>query len=433
MLKAFKYRLYPTKPQTRDLEGTLELCRQLYNAALQERRDAYKKAGRTIGFYKQKRHLPKIRAELPEYKRIHSQGLQNVINIRATSVTERVDRAFQGFFRRVKRGQKPGYPRFKGKGRYDSFTFPQAGTTGVKVQDGGKRVFLFGLGSVKLKFHRPLEGEIKTATVKRGGDHWYIVFVCQVEAKPLPPTPRTIGIDLGTNPYFLVTSEGERIEAPRYLQKAQDKLARAQRSLSRKKKGSNRYRKAKAHLAKPHRKVARQRKDFHHKLARKLVNTYDTIVHGHGHSPYLEDLNILALSRTPVAKGVHDAGWAQFLEILAYKAAEAGRRVIAVDPRYTSQDCPVCGHRERRPLWVRQYACPMGGAFRRGSPGHGRGPYLGKPRTLSPGSRHPKAGSGGRVWARASRAPLSTSIPFRNSSTSMCSWGVWSRVESPGP
>ncbi|MFN4074134.1 MAG: RNA-guided endonuclease InsQ/TnpB family protein, partial [Thermus sp.] len=119
MVKAFKYRLYPTKPQTRDLERTLELCRQLYNAALQERRDAYKKAGRTIGFYEQQRHLPEIRAGLPEYKKVYSQVLQDVLH--------RVDRAFQGFFRRVKKGQKPGYPRFKGKGRYDSFTFPQAG------------------------------------------------------------------------------------------------------------------------------------------------------------------------------------------------------------------------------------------------------------------------------------------------------------------
>ncbi|WP_253729655.1 RNA-guided endonuclease InsQ/TnpB family protein [Thermus scotoductus] len=134
MRKAFKYRLYPTQPQQKDLERTLSLCRQLYNAALQERRDAYKKAGRTVGFYEQKRYLPEIRAELPEYKHIHSQVLQNVI--------ERVDLAFKGFFRRVKAGQKAGYPRFKGKGRYDSFTFPQAGTTGVKLQDGGRRVLL---------------------------------------------------------------------------------------------------------------------------------------------------------------------------------------------------------------------------------------------------------------------------------------------------
>ena len=159
--KAFKDRLYPTKPQRRDLERTLSLCRQLYNAALQERRDAYRKAKKSITLYEQKRYLPEIRAALPEYKLVHSQVLQDVI--------QKVDRAFQGFFRRVKRGQKPGYPRFKGERRYDSFTFPQAGTTGVKLQKDGKRVFIYGVGSVKVKLHRPLEGKIKTATVKREG------------------------------------------------------------------------------------------------------------------------------------------------------------------------------------------------------------------------------------------------------------------------
>ncbi|ULR39988.1 transposase [Thermus sp. NEB1569] len=347
MRKAFKYRLYPTQPQQRDLNKTLILCRQLYNAALQERRDTYKKAGRTVGFYEQKRYLPEIRAELPEYKHIHSQVLQNVI--------ERVDLAFKGFFRRVKAGQKAGYPRFKGKGRYDSFTFPQAYVTGVKLQEGGKRVLLYGIGSVKVKLHRPLEGKIKTATVKREGEHWYIIFITEVDPKPLPPSEEAIGIDLGTNPHFLVTSEGEMVEAPRYFQKAQAKLATAQRSLARKKRGSNRRRQARRRVARLHRKIANQRRDFHHKVARKLVNRYGTIVH--------EDLNVQALSRSHIAKGVQDAGWAQFLAILAYKAAEAGRRVIKVDPKYTSQDCPVCGHREKKPLWVRAYTCPQCGAL----------------------------------------------------------------------
>ncbi|GEM82025.1 RNA-guided endonuclease InsQ/TnpB family protein [Meiothermus hypogaeus] len=344
--KAFKYRLYPTQPQQKDLERTLSLCRHLYNAALQERRDAYKKAGRTVGFYEQKRYLPEIRAELPEYKHIHSQVLQNVI--------ERVDKAFQGFFRRVKAGQKAGYPRFKGQGRYDSFTFPQAGTTGVKLQEGGKRALLHGIGSVKMKLHRPLEGRLKTATLKREGDDWYIVFVCEVEPQPLPENQEAIGIDMGTNPHFLVTSEGEMVEAPRYFQKAQAKLARTQRSVTKKQRGSNRRRKLKMRLARQHRKIANQRKDFHHKVARRLVNNYGTIVH--------EDLNILGLARSRTAKGVQDAGWAQFLQILAYKAEEAGRRVVGVDPKHTSQDCPVCGHREKKPLWVREFTCPACGA-----------------------------------------------------------------------
>ncbi len=344
--KAFKYRLYPTQPQHKDLERTLALCRQLYNAALQERREAYQKAGKTVGLYEQKRWLPEIRTELSEYKGVHSQVLQNVI--------ERVDKAFQGFFRRVRAGQKAGYPRFKGRERYDSFTFPQAGTTGVKLQEGGKRVFLYGIGSVKCKFHRPLEGKVKTAMVKQEGEHWYIVFSCEVEPPPLPENQDAVGIDLGTNPNFLITSEGEMVEAPRYFQKAQAKLARAQRSLSRKKRGSNRRRQARRRVAKLHRKIANQRKDFHHKLGRRLVNKYGTIVH--------EDLNVIGMARTRLAKGVLDAGWGQFLAILAYKAEEAGRRVVGVDPKHTSQDCPLCGYREKRPHWVREYACPQCGA-----------------------------------------------------------------------
>jgi putative transposase len=327
------------------LERTLELCRHLYNAAIEERRDTYKETGDSVGLKEQTSCLKGIRTELPEYKRIHSQVLQEVLR--------RVDKAFRGFFRRVKEGKKPGYPRFKGRGRYDSFTFPQAEVTGVKLQEGGKRVLIYGIGSVKLKLHRPLEGRIKTATVKREGEHWYVVFSCEVDPKPLPKDEKTVGIDLGTNPNFLITSEGEMVEAPRYFHKAQDKLANAQRNLSRKKRGSNRRKKARRRVARLHRRIANQRRDFHHKLARRLINRYGTIVH--------EDLNILGLARSNTAKSVHDAGWAQFLQILAYKAEEAGRRVIGVDPNYTSQDCPVCGHREKRPLWIREYTCPQCG------------------------------------------------------------------------
>jgi|GEM_PF-2451111 len=170
--KAFKYRLYPTRPQLRDLDRTLTLCRRLYNAALQERREAYRKAGKTAGFTSKNGGCPGYAPSCRSTREV----LQNVI--------ERVDEAFQGFFRRVKSGQKAGYPRFKGQGRYDSFTFPQAGTTGVKLQEGGKRVLLFGVGSVKVRLHRP---NIKTATVKREGEHWYVVF-CEVEPSLFPPT-----------------------------------------------------------------------------------------------------------------------------------------------------------------------------------------------------------------------------------------------------
>lgn len=339
--KAFKYRLRPTKPQVRDLERTLSLCRDLYNAALQERRDAYKKVGKSIGAYDQIKLLPVVKKELPEYKNLHSQVLQDVVF--------RVDRAFKGFFQRVKKGQKPGFPRFRGTARYDSFTFPQAAVSGVKIQENGKRILLHGIGSVKCKMHRPLEGKIKTASVKREGENWYIVFVCEVERKPLSSSDKAVGIDLGTNPNFLVTSDGEKVAAPKYYQKAQNKLANIQKKLSKKKKNSYRHKQTKKQLAKLHRKIANQRKDFHHKLSRRLVNEYGTIV--------FEDLNVSALARSYVAKGIIDAGWSQFLQMLTYKAEEAGRQVIKVDPKYTSQDCPVCGHREKKHLWIREFQC----------------------------------------------------------------------------
>jgi len=182
-----------------------------------------------------------------------------------------------------------------------------------------------GVGSVKREFHRPLEGGLKTATVKREGERWYIVFSCEVEPRPLPENQDAVGIDLGANPNFLITSDGEMVRAPRYFSKAQAQLATAQRSLARKKRGSHRHKRARRRVARPHREVANQRRDFYHKTARKLVERYGVIAH--------EDLNVLGLARSRAAKGVRDAGWAQFLQILTYKAEEAGRRVVGVDPK----------------------------------------------------------------------------------------------------
>lgn len=337
---AYKYRLYPTKAQERDLSQTLFLCRQLYNAALEERRTAYRKCGVTVGFYEQKQSLKEVRADLPEYKALHSQVLQNVI--------ERLDKAFKGFFARVKRGDKPGFPRFQGRNRYDSFTFPQAGKTGAFAHPESGTVTLSGIGNVRCKYHRELQGRLKTATVKREGSEWYVIFTAEVEAQPLPATGSEVGIDLGLQ-HLIVTSDGEFVDAPRFYHVAQKKLRRAQRSLSRKKRGSKRREKARARVAKLHRKVKRQRSDFLHKLSRKLVNENDVIAH--------EALSIGGLARTRLSKSVHDAAWGQLIGYITYKAESAGRVVVSVDPRYTSQDCSVCGSREKHPLWVREFVC----------------------------------------------------------------------------
>ena len=329
--KAMKYRLFPNATQEKALDSTLYLCRTLYNAALEERRTAYRKCGVSVSFYEQKRALTEIKADSPEYKGIHSQVLQDVI--------ERLDKAFKGFFRRVKTKQTAGYPRFKGRFHYDSFTYPQAGKTGaMPLPDSGK-VYLSKIGNVRCKYHRPLEGTVKTATVKREGDKWFIVFTCEVDTFPLPATGDVVGIDLGTNPNFLITSDGEFVKAPRHFKKAERKIGLLQRSAAKKKRGSRRQKELKRQIASEHRRVANRRRDFHHKTARALVNRHDAVFH--------EDLNIISLARTRTAKGVLDASWATFINILSLKAANAGRTVLGVDPKYTSQDCSDCGHRQK--------------------------------------------------------------------------------------
>lgn len=336
-LRAYKYRLYPIKAQEAALSTTLVLCQRLYNGMLEERRGAYKKAGKTLTAYDQMKSLPEVKAALPEYAGVNAQVLQDV--------AKRLDKSFKGFFRRVKTGQKAGYPRFRSKDRYDSFTYPQPSQTSVSKD--GRTVYLPKIGNVRLKVHRPCEGKLKTLTVKREGTEWYVVLTCEVpRPDPLPPTGSQVGVDLGVT-HLVITSDGEFEDNPRFLRAVQQKLRVAQRSLSRKKRGSNRRKKAKVRVAKLHLKVRRQRESEHHRIAKRLVARHDLIVH--------ENLNIKGLARTRMAKSVLDAGWASLLEKLHAKAECAGRTVIAVNPEYTSQDCSVCGHREKHPLHVRQF------------------------------------------------------------------------------
>ncbi|WP_235204151.1 transposase [Deinococcus sp. RL] len=327
-LKTFRYRLRPTKAQESVLLEQLRLCRNLYNAALQERRDAYRKAGKTVTAYDQMKYLTEIKAALPEYKGVYSQVLQDVL--------KRLEKAFQGFFRRVKAGQTPGYPRFKGAGWYDSICYPQSG---FSVSE--KTAYFSKIGNIRIRLHRPLSGKVKTATITRDCGEWYVSYVCEVEAAPLPATGSQVGVDMGTT-YFCITSDGEFVENPRHFQRSMKALRVKQRSLSRKKRGSNRWKKAKAAVAKLHRKVARQRLDFHHKTATKLIRENDLVAH--------EDLNVSGMGKGNLARSIHDVGWGQFFSLLAVKAVSAGRQVIRVDPKYTSQACNKCGHtcRENR-------------------------------------------------------------------------------------
>lgn len=325
MLKAFRYRLCPTKVQEAELFNQLRLCRNLYNAALQERIGAYRKAKVTRNYYDQANTLSEIKAELPEYKGVYSQVLQDVL--------KRIDKAYQAFFRRVKAGEKPGFPRYQGRDRYDSFTYPQSG---FSLSEDGRTAYFSKIGNIRIRLSRPLEGKVKTATVIHDCGEWYVSYVCEVEATPLPATGQAVGVDVGTT-WFAITSDGEFVENPRHYQKAMRKLRTAQRAVARKpSKRSNRRKKAVKRVAKIHRKVSRQRLDFHHKTANKLIRENDLIAH--------EDLNVGGMGRGNLARSIHDVGWSQFFQILSVKAECAGRKVVRVDPRYTSQACNQCGH-----------------------------------------------------------------------------------------
>ncbi|MGH2502031.1 MAG: RNA-guided endonuclease InsQ/TnpB family protein, partial [Ktedonobacterales bacterium] len=278
--KSFKYKLKPTPEQARQLERTLMLCRHVYNAAIGERREAWRMRGISVSYYQQKAELPGIKADTPEYAEVNSKVLQDVVL--------RVERAFQAFFRRVQAGETVGYPRFQGRNRYHSFTYPQVGEHGSARLDNGFLV-LSKIGRVRVRWSRPLEGTPKTVTLSREADGWYVIFSCaEAPAQPLPSTGRETGIDVGLK-VFLITADGQVVENPRHYRRGEKKLKKAQRSVSRRTKGSNGRHQAVGHLQRAHQHVQRQRADFHHKTALALLRQYDTI--------YLEDLQVANLVR----------------------------------------------------------------------------------------------------------------------------------------
>ena len=296
--------------------------------------------GVSVTYYQQKAELPGIKENMPEYTEVHSQVLQDVVL--------RVDRAFQAFFQRIREGQTPGYPRFHGCERYTSFTYPHYGNGAVL--DGGV-LSLSKIGRIHSRLHRLLGGTPKTVTISREADGWYVAISCaDVPVQRLPPTDQETGIDLGIEA-FATLSNGMRIFSPGWYRKAERALKTAQRRISRRKKGSHRRRKAVALLAKAHQTVCRQRQDFHHKTALALVRENVTIYH--------EDLQVRNMVKNHhLAKSISDAGWSQCLSILSFKAVCAGRRVVAVNPAFTSQTCSGCGVLVAKGLSVRWHRCP---------------------------------------------------------------------------
>jgi len=340
--KTYKYKLKPTPEQERAMAFVLRHCRELYNAALQERKEAWQRCGVSITVAQQSTQLPAIKEVRPEYRDINAQVLQDVLM--------RLDRAFQRFFARVKAGETPGYPRFQGVNRYSSFTYKQVGEHGGARLDNGFLV-LSKIGRLAVRWSRTLEGTPKTVNISREVDGWYVCVSCaDVPIQLSPTTGRETGIDLGLEA-FATLSDGTRIVNPGWYRTAARALKTAQRRVSRRKKGSNRRRKAVALLAKSHQKVRRQRQDFHHKTALALVRENDTVYH--------EDLQVRNMVRNHhLAKSISDAGWSAFLGILSFKAACAGRRVIVVNPAFTSQTCSGCGIMVQKGLSVRWHSCP---------------------------------------------------------------------------
>jgi putative transposase len=336
MRKTFWYRLYPTTAQTEALDAQLgEACR-LYNAALQERRDAYQRAGVSLNYYDQANQLKGIRAE----------GHCELANFSACQdVLRRVEKTFKAFFRRVKAGQKAGYPRLKSRRRFDSYTFPSWGD-GCRLAK--ERLYVQGVGHIKVKLHRPLDGAIKTLTLTRTCGQWCACFSVEHETMLLPESNARTGIDVGLLA-FATLADGSTIENPRHYQRAHAKLRLAQRRVARRKRGGRNRRKAVDLLQKAHDKMKNQRADFQHKVARQLVNTYGVIA--------VEDLHIKGLASGMLAKSVNDAGWSAFISKLAYKASEAGRKLVHVDPRGTSQTC-LCGAAVPKTLNQRWHQCP---------------------------------------------------------------------------
>jgi putative transposase len=338
MHKTFEYKLKPSSRQERELERVLGLCRCLYNVGLEQRITAYRRSGVTISRFQQEAELKDIRAEMPEHAAIHSHVLQDVL--------ARLDSTYQAFFRRVKSGEKAGFPRYQGRTRYHSFTYKEFGN-GATLDNGF--LILSKIGRIAVRWSRPLVGTPKAVTISKEADGWYACISCAaVPVQPLPESGQEVGIDLGLEA-FATLSDGTRIFSPGCYRKAERALKTAQRCLSRRKRGSNRRKKAVNLLAKAHQKVKRQRQDFHHKTALALMRANDVIYH--------EDLQTAnMLKNQHLAKSIQDAGWAAFLSILAAKAVYAGRRVVPVPPAYTSQICSGCGVMVQKGLSVRWHA-----------------------------------------------------------------------------
>lgn len=343
------FRLRPTARQHVALAACVDSHRELYNAALQERRDGWAHSKTRINYGDQS-------AQLSEIRSLRSDQAQWSFSSQQATL-RRLNKAFAGFFGRVKAGQRPGYPRFKGRARFGSVEWPKDGD-GARWLPETKRVYLQGIGQVKVHLHRQVAGRVKTIQIKRLGRRWMLVLSCDdVPTKPLPATGEQAGIDVGVVTYATL-SDGVAVANPRWARQEAARLLLAQQRLQHARRGSSNRVGRRETVAARHRKIANRRKDFHHKQVRELVARYDLLV--------AEDLTIAnmlrrakpkpdpdapgqflpngARAKSGLNRSISDAGWGQFVSILRAKAEDAGRTWIEVDPRHTSDGCECCGY-----------------------------------------------------------------------------------------
>jgi len=344
MRKTFKYRLFPTKAQVSALQKQLDCCRWVYNKTLEVRRDTWQNEQKSLSRYDTHNLLPLWKQQEEWLKEGHSQAMQDA--------QKRVDLAFRAFFRRIKAGQKPGYPRFRGADRYDSFMYPQKGSNWRLLDNGC--LHLSKVGDVKIKAHRPIEGQPKTLTIRRDSlGYWYASFSCIVEPKPLPQTDKVAGVDVGLA-HFATLSNGEQIKNPRFFKRDQKALAKAQRRLSKDTKGTPERRKHKRVVQHIYKRIANRRHNFAHQTSRKLINTYQLLAFEKLDIQDMQNGNWRSMNRS-----IADVAWNQFTQCCSSKAEEASRTVVFVDPRNTSKMCSGCGEIVEKKLSDRIHTCPQ--------------------------------------------------------------------------
>lgn len=354
--RAYSYRIYPTGKQAKQMETVLYVCSRLWNYFLNQKIEVYKATKKSISCYDQIKEIPQLAIKDEVVRDVYAQVLQDV--------PRRLDKAFQMFFRRIKQGGTPGFPRFKGKDRYNSFLYPQNNGACFKLMEDGK-LYLSKIGCVKIAYHREAKGNWKTCTVKKTcTGKWYIVITAEQESVKKINTKPAIGIDLGLKE-FAVLSDGTKIKRARFFKAEEKNLAKAQRKLAKQIKGTKERKKAKRVVARVYERITNKRNNFTHQASRTIANKYGTIC--------IENLNIKGMLENPSikiggkeisAKGIHrsiaDVAWNEFSNQLTYKAEDAGGQVIKGNPKGTTQKCRVCGKVVPKDLSVRIHKCSCG-------------------------------------------------------------------------